>query len=214
MLRSFEDFVNRPANDKMVYGQEIKMTRNDKNSHVRLALYFHLDRFGAFGCHSKFICYLTVTHPPIPWYFYWTKDQKDLGRPNHRGVSLFDAPFWTGVWVLLICPSFILTGLWSSQDWTRSWSKLIRTNLNKTIFKYIESPCPRILPFHLVVLLLPLLQKVKLCTVSLLSSETIEREKERKIPALKMAPTESNKAHQLRGMASTLSMRTTISPGQ
>ena len=53
MLRSFEDFVNRPANNKIVYDQAKKMARSE-NSHVRLALYFHWNRFSAFGCHYKF----------------------------------------------------------------------------------------------------------------------------------------------------------------
>ena len=102
---------------------------------------------------------------------------------SNRSMGFIDLTFLHPYWFV------IYPGL------TRSRSKLIHSNVNKTIFKYIESPCPRILPFHLVVLLLPLLQKVKLCTVSLLSSGTIKREKERKLPALKMVPTDGNETH-------------------
>lgn len=89
MLRPFEDFVNRPANDKIVYHQEKKMTRSE-NSLVRLALKFHL-----------LFDYYPRTHPLI---FLLNKViSKDLGRPNHRGVSHFYALFRTAVWVIL-CP--------------------------------------------------------------------------------------------------------------
>ena len=72
-----------------------------------------------------------------------------------------------------------LTGSCWNQDWTRSCPQLIHTNVNGSIFRYI------MLPFHLMVSLIPLLPKFRLCKFCY-SSGTIQREKQRKIPAPKM----------------------------
>lgn len=140
---------------------------------------------------------------------------KDLGRPNHRGVSHFYALFRTAVWVIL-CPlriakegltqgqrlnltalrhnhlnwkkAYKLHSVWSYEtslvrDETRTEPaaapQLIHTNVNGSIFRYI------MLPFHLMVSLIPLLPKFKLCKFCY-TSGTIQREKQRKIPAPKM----------------------------
>jgi len=151
VLRSFEDFVNRPANDKIIYDQRQKIARSE-NSPVRSALYFHWDRFSAFGCHYKFpptsplifllnkgseesreaksprcksfqhafsnssvgsfmspLVELTKTWLPTQPLIYLFNKGDMLGRPNHRGVSLFYTIFRTAVCVILFPQGFNLT---------------------------------------------------------------------------------------------------------
>ena len=159
----------------------------------------------------SFVIWLLPTHPSLDILLNKVIST-DLGRPNHRGVSHFYALFRTAVWVIL-CPLRIakegltqgqrlnltalrhnhlnwkkaykllsvwdLTGSCWNQDWTRSCPQLIHTNVNGSIFRYI------MLPFHLMVSLIPLLPKFKLCKFCY-TSGTIQREKQRKIPAPKM----------------------------